>query len=48
MKKTYMHPTMKVVEIKQRQQLLAGSPTVNNLEGFEGYRGYSDGNDEAD
>ena len=43
-----MHPTMKVVEIKQRQQLLAGSPTVSGLQDFEGYRGYSDGNDDAD
>ena len=25
MKRQYMHPTMKVVEIKRRQQLLAGS-----------------------
>ena len=48
MKKIYMHPTMKVVEIKQRQQLLAGSPTVSGLQDFEGYRGYSDGNDDAD
>ena len=47
MKKTYMHPTMKVVEIKQRQQLLAGSPTPN-LEGFGGYRGYSNEDDYAD
>ena len=48
MKKIYMHPTMKVVEIKQRQQLLAGSPTVSGLQGFGDYRGYSDDNDDAD
>lgn len=33
MKKIYLEPLMEVVEIKTRQQLLVGSPIVNDLGG---------------
>ena len=48
MKKKYQAPTVKVVVIRHRSSLMAGSPAVSGLEGFGGNRGYYDVDDEAE
>lgn len=48
MKKIYQAPTVKVVVIRHRSSLMAGSPTVSGLQDFGGNHGYYDDDDEAD
>ncbi len=43
MKKTYIAPIIKVIPMKSRSLLLAGSMTSNGLDGFEGYGGSKSG-----
>lgn len=48
MKKEYQAPTMKVVVLRHRSTLMAGSPAVSGLDGFGKNRGYYDDEDDAD
>ena len=48
MKKTYIKPDMKVIILKSRQVILAGSATTTNLTGHGGWGGISDVDDYAD
>ncbi|MBQ3699890.1 MAG: hypothetical protein II886_08280 [Prevotella sp.] len=45
MKKNYMKPNMKVVELKSRQMLLAGSAVGTNVYSGSGY--YADEDEET-
>ncbi len=45
MKKNYMKPNMKVVELKRRQMLLAGSAVGTNVYRSSGY--YADEDEET-
>lgn len=47
-KKIYQAPQMNVIIIQQHQSLLAGSVNANNLDGFGGWAGPYDGDDDAD
>lgn len=47
-KKTYQTPEINVMAIRQEQVLLAGSANAAGLDGFGGWGGVSDDEDNAD
>lgn len=47
-KNIYQVPQMTVICIRQRHSLLAGSANASGLDGFGGWGGTYDGDDDAD